>query len=148
MTLLQLRYFFFYKSALVRPDQRAFWLLLLRQFFPRLFGILRLRQVCFLFPQPIGYEIDDIDHLGRWAEFMVRQNDAELLLGTEDNLDQVDFVHAEVIMQIAAERQGVYCFHKSVFNRSVIPLWLFSGRRPFPPSPIASPLALLRSLAV
>ena len=34
------------------------------------------------------------------------------------NLDQVDFVHAEVIMQIAAERQAVSCFHKPVFIRN------------------------------
>ena len=103
---------------MVRPDQLAFGLFLLRQLFPRLFGILRLRQVCVLFPQPIGDEINDIDHLGRWAEFMVGQNDAESLLGTEDNLDQVDFVHAKVIMQIAAERQAVSCFHKPVFIRN------------------------------
>jgi hypothetical protein len=35
-------------------------------------------------------------------------------LGAEHHLDQVYFIHAEVIMQSAAERYGIPCFHKRV----------------------------------
>ena len=48
LTLLKLRYLFC--RALLRPDQGDLGLFLHRQFFPCIFGILRLRQVCFLFP--------------------------------------------------------------------------------------------------
>ena len=47
LTLLQLWYLFC-RSALLRPDQGALGLFLHRQFFPRLFRILRRRQVYFL----------------------------------------------------------------------------------------------------
>jgi len=71
-----------------------------------------------LLPQPRDYEIDDVANGGRQAYVIVRENKTEPLLGTEENLDQVDFVHAEVIMQIAAERQVVFCVHKPVFIRN------------------------------
>lgn len=45
---------------------------------------------------------------------IVRQDKAEPLLRAEHHLDQVYFIHAEVIMQSAAERYGIPCFHKRV----------------------------------
>ncbi len=44
---------------------------------------------------------------------MVRQNDAEPLLRTEKHLHLVDFIHAEVILQLAVADR-VCCFRETV----------------------------------